>query len=414
MADLEQDPVSYANQVSFDKKINTPFAESGDKTEIPEESNYDLVNQKEGFTELYETPIGEGGEYVERQTINQVLYDTQSAVKEIQELGEGNGFPADLENSNGILPVVNGGTGNSSGKAPSAATADYATSAGSADSATTATNATLADEAVKLQTARTIRTNLATTSTASFDGTANITPGVTGTLPVGNGGTGITSNPSMLVNLASNSSASVFTSSPRPGVTGVLPIENGGTGSTNVYNNLYNNGLQYLDNVDICSSILSVPNQYEVIKEDAWLFPRASARNSGSYFCYCDLNLALYSDYFDSINIYNRTYDWTMTLGGFSYADDPVSTILNNINSTFNKNFTNIEGITNTAPFLPILSMSVIENGVTNIIAGSVNSYLYEFDSSYHRFTILLSGVYFDSVSFNPIYVRIPLKFNVY
>ena len=47
-----------------------------------------------------------------------------------------------------------------------------------------------ASSATKLQTARTIRTNLASTSTASFDGTANITPGVTGVLPTGNGGTG--------------------------------------------------------------------------------------------------------------------------------------------------------------------------------------------------------------------------------
>lgn len=46
--------------------------------------------------------------------------------------------------------------------------------------------------ATKLATARTIRTNLASTSTASFDGTANVTPGVTGTLPAGNGGTGQT------------------------------------------------------------------------------------------------------------------------------------------------------------------------------------------------------------------------------
>jgi hypothetical protein len=47
-----------------------------------------------------------------------------------------------------------------------------------------------AGTATKLATARTIRTNLASTSTASFDGSANITPGVTGTLPVANGGTG--------------------------------------------------------------------------------------------------------------------------------------------------------------------------------------------------------------------------------
>lgn len=46
--------------------------------------------------------------------------------------------------------------------------------------------------ATKLETARTVRTNLASTSTASFNGTANITPGVTGTLPIANGGTGNT------------------------------------------------------------------------------------------------------------------------------------------------------------------------------------------------------------------------------
>ncbi len=49
-----------------------------------------------------------------------------------------------------------------------------------------------AGSATKLATARTIRTNLGSTSTASFDGTENITPGVTGTLPVANGGTGQT------------------------------------------------------------------------------------------------------------------------------------------------------------------------------------------------------------------------------
>jgi hypothetical protein len=46
--------------------------------------------------------------------------------------------------------------------------------------------------ATTLQTARTIQTNLASTSSSSFNGSANITPGVTGTLPVGNGGTGAT------------------------------------------------------------------------------------------------------------------------------------------------------------------------------------------------------------------------------
>lgn len=50
----------------------------------------------------------------------------------------------------------------------------------------------IAYEADKLSTSRTIRTDLSSTSTASFDGSANITPGVTGTLPIANGGTGKT------------------------------------------------------------------------------------------------------------------------------------------------------------------------------------------------------------------------------
>lgn len=49
-----------------------------------------------------------------------------------------------------------------------------------------------ASSATKLVTARSIRINLASTSAVNFDGSANITPGVTGVLPVANGGTGNT------------------------------------------------------------------------------------------------------------------------------------------------------------------------------------------------------------------------------
>ena len=50
-----------------------------------------------------------------------------------------------------------------------------------------------ADTATKLETPRTIRTNLGSTSAVGFDGTTNITPGIQGTLGVANGGTGQTS-----------------------------------------------------------------------------------------------------------------------------------------------------------------------------------------------------------------------------
>lgn len=59
-----------------------------------------------------------------------------------------------------------------------------------------------------------------------------------GTLAVARGGTGLTSSPSMLTNLASTSAANVMAASPRPGVTGTLPIANGGTGATTAANAL--------------------------------------------------------------------------------------------------------------------------------------------------------------------------------
>jgi hypothetical protein len=55
---------------------------------------------------------------------------------------------------------------------------------------------------------------------------------ISGPIPASIGGTGLSSSPSMLINLASTSTASVFQASPRPGVTGTLPLTRGGTGAT--------------------------------------------------------------------------------------------------------------------------------------------------------------------------------------
>lgn len=69
-----------------------------------------------------------------------------------------------------------------------------------------ATAATTADKANQLTTARNFRTNLASTSTASFNGTGDCTPGVTGTLPVANGGTGATTAAAALTALGAAAS----------------------------------------------------------------------------------------------------------------------------------------------------------------------------------------------------------------
>lgn len=108
-----------------------------------------------------------------------------------------------------------------------------------------------AASATKLATARTIQTNLASTSSASFDGSANITPGVNGTLPIANGGTGNTiglaasatklaTARTIQTDLASTSTASFDGSANvTPGVTGTLPLGNGGTGATTAAAALY-------------------------------------------------------------------------------------------------------------------------------------------------------------------------------
>lgn len=96
-----------------------------------------------------------------------------------------------------------------------------------------------ASTATKWASAQTVYVTLGTASTSTTiqGGSSSAqTIGVNGTLGVSNGGTGITSNPSMLTNLGSTTAASVFQTSPRPGVTGTLGAANGGTGQTSLIN----------------------------------------------------------------------------------------------------------------------------------------------------------------------------------
>lgn len=61
-----------------------------------------------------------------------------------------------------------------------------------------------AGAAEKLSTARSVQVNLASDQSANFDGSQNVTPGVTGVLPVENGGTGTTSLSNVTVGNATN------------------------------------------------------------------------------------------------------------------------------------------------------------------------------------------------------------------
>lgn len=85
---------------------------------------------------------------------------------------------------------------------------NYAGSSSAGGAATSALTCTgNSNTATTLQTARTIQTNLGSTATASFNGSANITPGITGTLPISYGGTGSTTAAGALTNLGLTATA---------------------------------------------------------------------------------------------------------------------------------------------------------------------------------------------------------------
>ena len=107
----------------------------------------------------------------------------------------------------GTLPIANGGSGQTTAQAAMNAFAGATTSGsylrGNGTNVLMSTiqagdvptlNQNTTGSAATLTTARTFQTNLASTSAVSFNGSANVTPGVTGTLPVANGGTGVTSS----------------------------------------------------------------------------------------------------------------------------------------------------------------------------------------------------------------------------
>lgn len=101
-----------------------------------------------------------------------------------------------------VNDIAHGGTG--------ATTASAArTSLGAAASGANTDITSITGSAASLTTARTVQTNLASTSSASFNGTANISPGVTGTLAVSNGGTGATTAAAARTSLGAAASAGV-------------------------------------------------------------------------------------------------------------------------------------------------------------------------------------------------------------
>lgn len=134
-------------------------------------------------------------------------------------------------NSSNVLTVAKGGTGSTSARAAQNSLLNDMNS--SSDALTDSSmlvgynvSPSASNGAVHKRTASTVWDYVAGKIRSTFGfSSGNV-------LPVSHGGTGLTENPSILVNLGSESTSDVLASSPRPGVTGTLPVSHGGTGAT--------------------------------------------------------------------------------------------------------------------------------------------------------------------------------------
>ena len=97
--------------LELQNKINVPFADKGDKINVPDTSSEGTVNMTDGFGSKYDTPIAEGGEYIYREEMNDILNKIYAAVKELQDLAITAGFPVDMTKALNVLPITNGGIG---------------------------------------------------------------------------------------------------------------------------------------------------------------------------------------------------------------------------------------------------------------------------------------------------------------
>lgn len=68
----------------WDNLIGIPFAENGDRTNIPDTSESGDVNNTTGFGRKYEIDPAVGGLWLYRQTMNSLFYNMFSSIKEIQ------------------------------------------------------------------------------------------------------------------------------------------------------------------------------------------------------------------------------------------------------------------------------------------------------------------------------------------
>lgn len=149
---------------------------------------------------IYDTTAGESGlpQYCSGLMINTSTSSTLRAFT-VYDWQFSTFVVGDLASAQGTLPIEHGGTGGTTKQTAreglgftqvgNSTTPVYFNSNAYPTACTPYSSASVYS-ASRLTTARTIRTNLDTTAAASFNGTANVTPGITDTLDIAHGGHG--------------------------------------------------------------------------------------------------------------------------------------------------------------------------------------------------------------------------------
>lgn len=85
---------------NFKHEISIPFAQDGNREEIPPESTTGDVNYTDGYTEAYRKPPAKGGKYIDLPSFNGILYDAFAAIQEIQNLIKNGDLTAETVSGN--------------------------------------------------------------------------------------------------------------------------------------------------------------------------------------------------------------------------------------------------------------------------------------------------------------------------
>ena len=192
-------------------KIPVPFANEGDRNDIPEsDADTGYATWSEGFGAINSVALQNGGVAPKRLDFNGIFYMISAAVVWLQ---QGGVYEYDSEISYEAGNVVLGSDGalyfclaDVTGEDP-ADGGDSWRCIITAEGKISADEAEQSEESTKLISARNLQVDLTKSGSVSFDGSADVDLGVTGVLGEENGGTGATSLSNVSVGHATKADA---------------------------------------------------------------------------------------------------------------------------------------------------------------------------------------------------------------